>query len=287
MQIIIRYTILAVCMPLFLQSKVSAQTHNGNLHETVTHRQGSSAKVEEAKNKNNTAVPTSNRLSQENRMPQNDKDFGDYAGMVTIFKHYITVRLPELDRSGLSHGMPFSTYDYKQWTKNDLRILATAYNGVEMFEGLVGLRNAAIGESASGKPLTEYQMQCAQNALTELKPNSCKSWKSFFNLISDVADATEAKRAELKERKKKAPIRGTGGVIEIDENTQGMLIDLEKFKDVAGSPLDNPAFDQQAALQTLKDKEIVLTDAAAGEKKPLETLVTDAVKNIKGAVRAA
>lgn len=236
----------------------------GNLHGTVTQDADSHARM-----------PVTDHSHRRNTMPQNDKDFGDYAGLVTIFKHFITEELPSVERKGMAHGIPLSTYDYKKWTKKDLTILAGSYNGLEQFDILIGLKNAAVGISENDKPLTPRQMQCAQNALTELMPNSCKSWKKFYDMIADVQDETEEKRAYLRELKEKDAHHGSSGAI----------LDLDKFNDVAGDPMD--ALDQQKALALL-EKNAVKMDSEHSLKSPdPKAVALDAVKVIKGSVRAA
>ena len=249
---------------LMLCYSMKAQ-QSDNLHKTVIHGENNSA-----------TMPIVNNSHTEKTMPQNDKDFGDYKGLVSIFKYYITEKLPELDKKGLNHGiyLPHG-YDYKQWTQEDLTNLAVTYNGIEMFESLIVMKNGAVDKDADGNYTPKAL--CAQNALTELKPNGCKSWKGFFNMIETVQRETDEKRAAIKQRKQDEKNKGKSGAV----------FDLHKNDAICGDPMENPAFDQQAALQTLKDREIVLTDANAGQKKPLETAVTDAVKAIKGAVRAA
>lgn len=255
---------------LFLQYNAQAQTHNNNLHETVTHRPDGSAKVEGVKNKNNTAAITFNRLSQENTMPQNN-EFGYWSGYVTVFHQYITERLPQLDRDGMIHGMPFSTYNYKQWTKDDLRILATAYNGVETFEILTLLKDAA-GAKAPTDKLSAQDILDAQRALEALKPDNI-SWKKFGNWIIEVEQATETQRAAMHKKKENA------------KGKSGALLELGKFDNIAGDPMDG--LDQQKALELL-DKNAVKMDSDHSLKSPdPKAIALDIVKSIKGAVRAA
>lgn len=260
--------LIVTCILLFLQLNAHAQTHNGNLHETVTHRPDGSVKVEGVKNKNNTAATTFNRLSQENTMPQNN-EFGTWSGLVTIFHKYITERLPQLDKDGLNHGIGVNSYDYKQWTKEDLRVLATAYNGVEMFDILATIKNAAA--QVPSAELSAQDIQDAQNALEYLKPNSCKDWKAFGKMVDGVDRQTRTQRDALYKKK--------------EERKSGSLLDLGKFDNIAGDPMDG--LDQQKALEQL-DKNAVKMDSEHSLKSPdPKAIALDVVKSIKGAVRAA
>lgn len=244
---------------LFFQTNAQAQ----NLNQTVTHGSGTTA-----------TMPVSNS-HKEGRMPQGDKEkFGDFYGLVTVFKDYFSRALPKAASSGLDDGIGLSSYDWKQWTEEDLRKLATTYNGIDMFSGLSIFKNNAILKDATGG-YTKDAIH-AQNALTELKPDACKNWKSFFNMIIRVEEATKSERIPLMKRKK----------IQIPGGETGALLDLHKNENIAGDHMENPAFDKQAALTQL-EKAGVTKDVSDSLKKPLETAVTDAVKSIKSAITLA
>lgn len=208
-------------------------------------------------------------------MPQNNGKFGSWSALVTIYDNYITERLPEVDSRGLNHGiyLPHG-YNYKNWTKEDLTNLATTYNGVGMFETLILLKNAAGAEAPTDK-LSAKDIQDAQKALEYLKPDSCKDWVDFGKMIHAIQKSTLSQRAELNARQEKA------------KHKSGALIDLTKFDNIAGDPMDNPEFDQQKALNQL-DKNNVKMDSEHTLKSPdPKAVALDAVKAIKGAVRAA
>jgi|GEM_PF-7026660 len=209
---------------LFFQINMQAQ----NIHETVTHGSDEAAKV-----------PVSNNSHKEGAMPQGDKDFGIYAGRVTIFKDYFSRALPKAAASGLDDGIGLSSYDWKQWTEQDLARLATSYNGVDMFSSLMYMKNSAAIKDANGNYTPEAIY--SQNALTELKPDRCKNWKSFYNMIVRVEDTYKDTIIPLMKRKN----------IDIPEG-YGTIIDFGKSSDIAVNPMENPAFDQQAALTQLE-----------------------------------
>lgn len=247
---------------LFFHVNTKAQTYNDNLHQTVTHGSDEAAKVS-----------VSDNSHREDDMPQGDKDFGVWADRITIFKDYFSRILPKGKANGLDDDIGLSSYDWKQWTEEDLRKLATSYNGVDMFSGLMYMKNSAIEKDADGN-YTKEAIQ-SQNALTELKPDHCKNWKSFYNMITRVEDANKDVIIPLMKRKH----------IEIPEG-YGAIIDLHKHSNIAGDPMENPAFDQQAALVQL-EKAGVTKDTSDNLKKPLETAVADAVKGIKSAITIA
>ncbi len=250
--------LLAGGLLLFLQENTQAQ----NLNQTVTHGSDEAAKV-----------PVSNNSHKEGTMPQNDKDFGIYAGRVAIFKDYFSRSLPRAVAGGLNDEIGLSSFDWKQWTEQDLRKLATTYNGVDMFSGLMYMKNSAGAKDKNGN-YTEEAIQ-AQNALNELKPDHCKSWQCFANMIVRTEKATKNQLIPLMKRKN----------IEIPKGL-GALIDLHKNDNIAGNTMEDPAFDQQAALAQL-EKSGVTKDASDNLRKPLETAVTDAVKGIKSAITIA
>ncbi|MBN8669494.1 MAG: hypothetical protein J0L80_02335 [Chitinophagales bacterium] len=236
---------------------------SSNLHKTVIH------------GKNNSAtMPVVNHSHTEKTMPKNEiPDLGYWTGRVIIFDDFFKAVLPRHDRDKMNHGVGVSSYDYKQWTENDIRVIATAFNSLEMFESLVLLKDAA-GSEPNGK-LTEKDIADAQKALDFLKPNQCKSWKSFYNMIVDVEEATEADRAVLKQRKQEARNRGKSGA----------LMDLNKFGDIAGDPMD--VLDQQKALELLDKNAVKMDDEHSLKSPDPKAIALDVVKNIKGAVRAA
>jgi hypothetical protein len=255
------------CILLVLHEDAQPQTHNKNLHRTVTHRSDPTAKV---------TVP--HHSHKEGTMPKNDKDFGIYAARVTLFKQFLEKELPDTDKRGLIHGVPLSTYNYHKWTEQDVRVIATSFNSYEQFQSLLYMKNSAGAKDENGQ-YTEEAL-CAQNALTELKPDSCKSWKSFFNMIVRVEKDTESERAALKIRKDETRRR-------IDSRQGGTLIDLHKNDNIAGDPMENPAFDQQAALSLL-ERNAVKIDAEHSLKSPdPKAVALEAVKALKGAVRSA
>ena len=277
-----RSIVTASCILLFLDTNVLAQPYKKNLHETVTHGNEGSVKVEGIRTK--TAVTTFNP-SQEKSMPQNDKEFGYWTPSVVIFKHYIGERLAECDHKHMLHGIALSSYDWKQWTKKDLTNLATSFNGVEMFELLEGLKIAA-GAKEPTATLTEKDIKDAQRALENLKPNVCADWKEFGKWIHSVAKETKEKREALHERKKESrPTGGAGVVAEPEDMKQGVLIDFTKFNNIAGDPIN--VLDQQKALALLVQREVKMdTDHSLVSPDP-KAVALEAVKNIKGAVRVA
>lgn len=263
--------IAATFMLLFLNINAHAQTHNDNLHRTVTHRQNGSAKVDVSKAKTTMADPTLN-LSQENTMPQNNGKFGYWTAGVNVFDNYITKRLPELDKDGLSHGiyLPHG-YNYKNWTKEDWTNLATTYNGVEMFNLVANLKTAAAQQPDAN--LTADDIQNARNALDYLKPNNCESWKAFGKMIDGVDRKTRDIRDKITAEKKQK----TG--------KSGALLDLDQFGDIAGDPMD--VLDQQKALDQLDKNEVKMDSEHTLKSPDPKAIALDAVKAIKGAVRAA
>lgn len=207
-------------------------------------------------------------------MPQNDGKFGYWTPNVNIFEKYITERLPEIDDQGLIHGiyLPHG-YNYKNWTKEDWTNLAKTYNGVEMFNIIANIKTAAAQKPDAY--LSAEDIQNARVALDYLKPNSCKDWKEFGTMLDEIDRQTRAKRNELMAEKK------------AKQGKSGALFDLDQFADIAGDPMENPEFDQQKVLDQL-DKNNVKMDSEHTLKSPdPKAVALDAVKAIKGAVRAA
>lgn len=199
--------------------------------------------------------------------------YGIYAARVIIFKQYFSESLPHAQATGLDDGIHLSSNDWKKWSEEDLARLATTYNGVDMFSGLMYMKNGATEKDQDGNPTKDAI--CAQNALTELKPDCCKNWKSFYNMIIRVEQGNKNEILHLMKKKNIAIPPGYGA-----------LIDLHKSDNIAGDRTQDPAFNQQAALAML-EKAGVTKDATDGFKKPLETAVTDAVKGIKSSITLA
>lgn len=124
------------------------------------------------------------------------KGFGKWDELVRLYTQFLEVELPKADKKGLIHGVPLRTYNYREWTKDDLLKLATFYNSSFQFETLILLKNIAV--SAPNGKLSQNDITNAQAALQHLKPDACKSWKTFFNWIADVEEATVSKRAAIK-----------------------------------------------------------------------------------------
>lgn len=87
-------------------------------------------------------------------------------------------------------------YDIKQWTQQDVTAFANATKTYDFFETLLGLGNAAVTTDNAGK-YTKDAIE-AQEGLTYLKPNCCKSWKGFCNMIANASDETETLRAQYR-----------------------------------------------------------------------------------------
>lgn len=199
--------------------------------------------------------------------------YGIYAGRVIIFKQYFSESLPRAQFNGFDDGIHLSSNDWKQWKQDDLEKLATTFNGVDMFADLMDLKNGAAEKDKDGNPTKDAI--CARNALEELKPNCCKDWKAFAKMIVRAEDATMDQLIKLMKKKNLVIPPGYGA-----------LIDLQKNDNIAGDRMQDPTFNQQAALAML-EKSGVTKDATDGLKKPLETAVTDAVKGIKSSVTLA
>lgn len=127
------------------------------------------------------------------------QDFGIWAPRVAIFKDYFNRLLPKASGKGFVDGIHLSTYDYRRWTEEDLKNLATSSNGIDLFSGLMYMKNSAGIKDAGGN-YTAKAVQ-AQNALTELKPDDCKTWKSFFNWIVRVEEANKRTIISLMKQK--------------------------------------------------------------------------------------
>lgn len=87
--------------------------------------------------------------------------------------------------------------DYKTWTKNDLKTLATSPNGTRFFDYLTDMTLAAIkrdaaAEAAAGKGALIFteDAKCAQQALTALAPDG--NWYQYIKNIAAVADENKA-----------------------------------------------------------------------------------------------
>lgn len=266
---------LSTFIVLFSMTNLHAQTHAGNLHKTVTHGAEEGAKVIPEQEKH--GLSRNHTYSQrEFTMPQTDADkekYGIYAGRVVIFKQYFSDALPKAQATGLDDGIHLSSNDWKKWTEEDLAKLATTFNGVDMFSDLMYFKNGAAEKDPDGNPTKDAI--CAQNALTELKPDCCKNWKAFAKMIIHTEDATMKELINLMKKKNIAIPPGYGA-----------MMDLHKNDTIAGDRTQDPTFDQQAALATL-EKAGVKKDATDALKKPLETAVTDAVKGIKSSITLA
>ena len=124
--------------------------------------------------------------------------FGVYYASLVSFKEYFANDLPSKAARGFNDQIYLSSYDWKQWTEEDLRKLATSENSVVFFASLSDFKNTAAQKDVNGQ--YTGNAICAQNVLTELKPNACKSWKAFFNMIIRVEKETERVRIPLMKR---------------------------------------------------------------------------------------
>lgn len=92
-------------------------------------------------------------------------------------------------------------YDIRQWQQRDVTEFATCPETYDVFETLLGIANQAVEANGDG----QYSLGAveAQNALSYLKPDGCKSWKGFYNLIANAADKTQSKRDQYRKTAKR------------------------------------------------------------------------------------
>lgn len=177
---ILRILLMAFIL-LFNIENVLAQSSRPNLHTTVTHSPTPSATT--IGGSVNAASKKAN--AQEHIMTN---EYGRFEKNVNGFKDRIERQLDESKDLGIGIDVK---HRIKDWTKEDLVNLATSVNGAPMFYFLIEASSAAIVKTYDGK-YTEDAI-CAQNALNALKPDCCKNWQAFNNMIYDVRGETNDK----------------------------------------------------------------------------------------------
>lgn len=111
---------------------------------------------------------------------------------IARFIEYSLASFQEAGRANIAIGLrPGFHYETKNWEQADVTSFADCPNTFDIFENLLGLANAAV-ETKDGA-FTDKAIQ-SQNALSYLKPDSCKTWKGFGRMIGDAAAATQATR---------------------------------------------------------------------------------------------
>lgn len=215
---------------------------------------------------------------------QMNNDFGRYAENVKDYREWLTI-----NQEIIKCKCPDPAHvkkNTKEWTKKDFSNLASHSSGFLQFESLIDLARAG---SQLNKDKTAYTPDAiqAQNALMSLAPAGT-DFKTFYNLIREVARETKEVRAELlikaKAKYDAEKVKAPSAKSRVDMGDRG-AIDMDGIE-LMQSRVENPAFDQQAALELLA-KGGVKVDASHELKAPLETQVSDAVKAIKNMVTRA
>ena len=143
----------------------------------------------------------------------------------------------------------------EEWTVEDLKKLKADPKGKKVFAALVRVRDAIYDPTVDA----DLRKELAKNLLDTMPPGTASS--ELRGLLDRVKTVSGGKVTNL-----------------------GALLD--KDQGIKLNPLDDKAFDQQAALAML-DASGVKADKEHTLKAPLETLVTDAVKGIKHSVSLA
>lgn len=217
-------------MILFFQDNVAAQIHNGNLHGTVTHNPNGSAITRD--NGSQTAAKTT---AQEKNMPQH---IYTQMEIVKFVEDVVGNTLRKTHEAGVETGLPKRfNYNIRQWTQQDVTDFAKCDKTFDFFENLAGVAGGAIEKDKNGN-YTKHALE-SQEALTYLKPDGCKSWKSFFNMISTAGAETKEIRAEYW---RKINERKNGG------KKHGAIIDISEFSDIAVTDDKVKAIDPKAAF---------------------------------------
>ncbi|MBO9657729.1 MAG: hypothetical protein J7527_02800 [Chitinophagaceae bacterium] len=143
----------------------------------------------------------------------------------------------------------------EEWTIEDLKKLKADPKGKKVFAALVRVRDAIYDPTVDA----DLRKELAKNLLDTMPPGTASS--ELRGLLDRVKTVNGGKVTNL-----------------------GALLD--KDQGIKLNPLDDNAFDQQAALAML-DASGVKADTEHTLKAPLETLVTNAVKGIKQSVSLA
>ena len=214
-------------------------------------------------------------------MPQETlPDMGRFKASVLIFKDYVERARPRAYAAGLEDYVNIK-FHVKEFTKEDITHLAISPNGIDHFYTLGGIAAAAVTTDENGKtvPGTTPDAIQAQNALTYLKPDCCKSWKTFCNMITEVYKETKNERTNIEAKYPDKARRKFIPDAKPEDKGHGSIM-KPHAADIALNPMEDPNFDHQKALAK------VSLDATHDLKKPMETLITDAAKGL-GNVRAA
>lgn len=118
-----------------------------------------------------------------------------------LYREFITKINPDL--LSINEGVKLSSNNPKLLTQDDIRKIALNKDSVLVFEGLIIIKNVAADKDKAGNPT--LAAICAQNELEEIKPDSCKSWKGFFNMIEIVQRETDGKRPSKTPQPKYTP----------------------------------------------------------------------------------
>lgn len=197
---------------LFFQGNILAQTHNPNLHKTVTH----SHKESVINRDNGSQEATRETNAQEGYMPQ--RKYNPMSSTKYV-QSFVNETMYQVHKSGTETGLPSDFhYNMAQWTQRDMTEFAKCSNTFDTYELLLGVANVSV-EKKNGK-YTEDAL-AAQSALEAIKPASCKSWKSLAIMIGDAADATQSIRdGYRKEIEKKQHGKKHGSIIEIHKDVE-------------------------------------------------------------------
>lgn len=128
--------------------------------------------------------------------------YGEFEYDVMLFKRYVTIANPRFKR--LENGKPCECWltikeDFKKFTKEDIRTLATNMYGTDFFEILLELKEAAK-EAVGGNPTA--RALAARKSLTDLAPLGM-DWSKFSNMVESISQefSSDIKKARYANHK--------------------------------------------------------------------------------------
>lgn len=121
---------------------------------------------------------------------------------------FVNSTMHDVHLAGTNTGLPSDFhYNMAQWTQRDMSEFAKSPETFDTYEILLGIANTAIEKDKDGQ-YTKDALN-AQAALQATKPDGCKSWKGYFNMIAEAAESTQIirdnyrKAIEMRKKEKK------------------------------------------------------------------------------------
>ncbi len=118
-------------------------------------------------------------------------------GNAKYVQSFVNNTMYEVHRAGTNTGLPADFhYNMADWTQRDVTEFAKSPETFDTYEILLGIANTAIEKDKDGQ-YTKDALN-AQAALQATKPDGCKSWKGYFNMIAEAAESTQTIRDDYR-----------------------------------------------------------------------------------------